>query len=446
MKASFRVALLLVAGTVALATPVALALDRWLAADGDEWAATVRIGPVERRWQVARVMRVATLPVVARALDGRSVSTPVGRWTVRRSRTGATLAECAPCVIRHRALGGEPLRLSRLALELDVARGDDYAGRFVIGREPALPVSWRVRLDRRGLVLDASAHELPIAALLAAVEPQLPELGRAHVEGTFGFTLRYGGDPSTAFAADAAARWIFEPRIDGLRVRGLGTEALATAALPARCDPSDAPLRGWLPIAVLAAEDQRFATHAGFEPVSLGAALMSNARASGTTIRGGSTLTQQLAKLVYTGDDRDPVRKLRELLYAVEMEETLGKARILQIYLAIAPWGPGVCGAERAARLYFGKPAARVDPLEAAWLAGLLRNPGTALRATVERCGIDAQRTAWVLDQMRPMALWRRNYWLARAHTLRPLPAARSRCPLRVADALPTGVKPITNK
>ncbi len=118
--------------------------------------------------------------------------------------------------------------------------------------------------------------------------------------------------------------------------------------------------------------------------------MLSNAGTAGAAIRGGSTLTQQLAKLVYTGDDRDPSRKLRELLYAVEMEETLGKARILQIYLAIAPWGPGVCGAERAAQLYLGKPASRVDPLEAAWLAGLLRNPATALRATVDHCGIDA--------------------------------------------------------
>ena len=71
--------------------------------------------------------------------------------------------------------------------------------------------------------------------------------------------------------------------------------------------------------------------------------------------RGGSTLTQQLAKLLVTGSERSAERKLRELLYAVEMEQTLGKARILQLYLDNAPWGAGhlLCGAEAAARRYF---------------------------------------------------------------------------------------------
>ncbi len=63
------------------------------------------------------------------------------------------------------------------------------------------------------------------------------------------------------------------------------------------------------------------------------------------------------------GDERSASRKLRELLYAVEMERTLGKARILQLYLALAPWGDGVCGAERAVRLHLGsarhRPSAR---------------------------------------------------------------------------------------
>jgi len=62
-------------------------------------------------------------------------------------------------------------------------------------------------------------------------------------------------------------------------------------------------------------------------------------------LHGGSSLSQQLAKLIYTGDGRDHGRKLRELLYAVELDRTLGKARVLNLYLALAPWGNGVCGA-----------------------------------------------------------------------------------------------------
>jgi membrane carboxypeptidase/penicillin-binding protein PbpC len=102
------------------------------------------------------------------------------------------------------------------------------------------------------------------------------------------------------------------------------------------------------------------------------------------------------------------------------MERTLGKARILQLYLALAPWGGDACGAEQAAHRYLGKPAAAVNPLEAAWLAGLLRNPDRDLGHLADRGAIDRERTAWVLAQMRPMAARRRAYWLARVDEYRP--------------------------
>ena len=83
-----------------------------------------------------------------------------------------------------------------------------------------------------------------------------------------------------------------------------------------------------------------------------------------------------------TGDERSAARKLRELLYAVEMERTLGKARILQLYLALAPWGEGVCGAERAVRVHLGqRDASAVGPVAAAWLASLLPQPDALLRS-----------------------------------------------------------------
>ena len=97
--------------------------------------------------------------------------------------------------------------------------------------------------------------------------------------------------------------------------------------------------------------------------------------------RGASTLSQQLAKLLYVGDERSVARKVRELLYAVELDRTLGKARVLQLYLSVAPWGDGQCGAEAAALHYFGKRAAALDAAEAVWLASLLRNPEAGARA-----------------------------------------------------------------
>jgi membrane peptidoglycan carboxypeptidase len=139
--------------------------------------------------------------------------------------------------------------------------------------------------------------------------------------------------------------------VNDFSVSGLGTERLLTAQLPPACRTGAAdatPLGGWLPRALVAAEDARFWEHPGYEIEHLLAAGAHNQR-DGSALRGASTLTQQLAKLTITGDDRSAARKLRELLYAVEMERTLGKARILQMYLALAPWGDGVCGAERAA-------------------------------------------------------------------------------------------------
>jgi hypothetical protein len=411
----------------------AFAIDRHLQAGPDEWATTVRIGALERRWQVAAAMRLATRPGIARLLGLHPVRTAaLGTWRVQARAGGGVRASCTPCVLQPRALGAAPLRLSSLWIDIEQRDGDDYAGRMWLGQgDDALPVAWRARFDARGLVIEAQATALPVATLLEAVEPRLPELARAHIEGTLSFTLRYGGDPSRG-VADVASRVSFEPRIDGFTVAGLGTEALLGAKPPERCGPALAPLRGWVPMAVLAAEDQAFFTHTGIDPRRLQVALRTNA-ATGSIV-GGSTLTQQLAKLLYTGDRREPVRKLREMLYAAEMERTLGKARILQLYLAIAPWGSGLCGAEQASRRYFGKPAARLDPLQAAWLAGLLRNPDAGLLALEANGGIDARHTRWVLSQMRPMAPWRKAYWSARADDLAP------------SAALPSAPKPSTNR
>ena len=173
---------------------------------------------------------------------------------------------------------------------------------------------------------------------------------------------------------------------------GSGTEQLLDIQLPQHCraGPRHA-ITGWLPKAVVAAEDQAFRSHAGYDPVEIAAALQSNGQAG--QFRGASTLTQQLARLLYTGAERTAQRKLHELLYAVEMEQTLGKARILQLYLALAPWGQEVCGAENAARRYLGKPASAVTPLEAAWLAGLLVNPQARLQQQSTRGAIDVKQT-----------------------------------------------------
>jgi monofunctional glycosyltransferase len=90
--------------------------------------------------------------------------------------------------------------------------------------------------------------------------------------------------------------------------------------------------------------------------------------------RGGSTITQQLAKNLYLSPSKNPVRKLREILIARRLEAELSKQRILELYLNVVEWGDGIYGAEAAARTYFGKPAASLAPSESALLAGALVN------------------------------------------------------------------------
>lgn len=97
--------------------------------------------------------------------------------------------------------------------------------------------------------------------------------------------------------------------------------------------------------------------------------------------RGGSTITMQLAKNLYLNPSKNPVRKIKEIVIAWQLEQTLSKRRIFEIYLNIVEWGRNVYGAEAAARFYFGKSAAALDPLEAATLAALLPSP----RASKER-------------------------------------------------------------
>jgi len=99
--------------------------------------------------------------------------------------------------------------------------------------------------------------------------------------------------------------------------------------------------------------------------------------------RGGSTITMQLAKNLYLNPSKNPLRKIKEIVIAWQLEQTLSKRRIFEIYLNIVEWGRNVYGAEAAARFYFGKSAAALDPLEAATLAALLPSPRTSKERNV---------------------------------------------------------------
>lgn len=126
--------------------------------------------------------------------------------------------------------------------------------------------------------------------------------------------------------------------------------------------------------AIIASEDSRFSDHQGVDWEALLKAYEKNAK-KGKIVAGGSTITQQLAKNLFLSGGRSYVRKGQELAITYMLEFWMDKRRIYEIYLNVAEWGPGIFGAEAAARHYFGVSASRLSPVQAAYLAALLPNP-----------------------------------------------------------------------
>ena len=174
------------------------------------------------------------------------------------------------------------------------------------------------------------------------------------------------------------------------------------AVLNNRCavlDGRDDKLLQWISdsqIAVIAAEDQKFAEHWGFDVAAIRAALKHNQQSR--RVRGASTLSQQTAKNLFMWSDRSFLRKGIEAWFTLLMELGWDKSRILEVYLNIVEFGPGIYGAEAAARHYFGKPAIRLTRYEASLLAAALPNPWR-YRVKPPSPYVQ-QRSAWIRRQM----------------------------------------------
>jgi monofunctional biosynthetic peptidoglycan transglycosylase len=141
--------------------------------------------------------------------------------------------------------------------------------------------------------------------------------------------------------------------------------------------------RTWVPLAsvsrhlihaVLASEDQKFFGHEGVDWKAVQESLGKDVK-QGRFARGGSTITQQLARNLYFGTRKTLLRKLRELVVTRWLEADLDKTRILALYLNVIEWGDGIYGCEAAARHWYGKPAAALSEQEAAGLAAMIPNP-----------------------------------------------------------------------
>jgi len=127
-------------------------------------------------------------------------------------------------------------------------------------------------------------------------------------------------------------------------------------------------------LAVIASEDQLYPDHNGFDWKSIKKAMAYNQRKPGR-IRGGSTISQQVAKNVFLWQGRSWVRKGLEVYFTFMIEWVWGKKRILEVYLNVIEMGDGIFGIEAASRSYFGKPASGLNPQEAALIAACLPSP-----------------------------------------------------------------------
>ena len=177
---------------------------------------------------------------------------------------------------------------------------------------------------------------------------------------------------------------------------------------------SDVPDWRWAPYpaisphlkrAVLVSEDINFFAHHGFEVTEIESALK-DAIDEHELPRGASTITQQVAKNLWLSPSRNPLRKVKEAILTWQLERSVDKKRILEIYLDVAEFGPGIYGAEAASRRYFGKAAAELDEREAAQLAACLPNPN--LWHPGGRNAVAVRRTERILARMeKAQFLWK---------------------------------------
>ncbi len=160
--------------------------------------------------------------------------------------------------------------------------------------------------------------------------------------------------------------------------------------------------------AVILSEDARFCLHYGVDLRQLRIVL--EELVEGGRVRGASTITMQVVKNTLLWPDQSYLRKAIEIPLAVVLDLLLSKDRILEIYLNVAQMGPGVFGAEAAARYHFGVPAAALDPGQAALLAATLPSPGVRdparpgprQRAQAARVERELPRSAWLFACLEP--------------------------------------------
>ena len=155
-------------------------------------------------------------------------------------------------------------------------------------------------------------------------------------------------------------------------------------------------ISNYMKLAVIAAEDQKFPTHEGFDIESIKDAI--GDKMSGDRLRGASTISQQTAKNVFLWPSRTWMRKAAEAYFTFLIEKIWGKKRILEVYLNVIETGKGVYGVGKAGEVYFGKSAGNLTKEESALIAAILPNP--VRMSAVNPSRYVRERQGWIIGQM----------------------------------------------
>jgi hypothetical protein len=359
--------------------------------EADSVSVTARIHHLTREALPEPLLRRLPAELVAGALSGEVDVAGLGRdgGTIAWNLSAHDVTLASPRLAADPVGPVNGVSRGRAILDLPGARLEVKEAELRLGGDAraaaTLSLDLRFRPERT-FDLRVSAPALDWRALSELLPPQFaPGRDAPPVTGTFGLELHAAGP------VHDAARWALDASVDlsllareresplhgafrheaqlfGGRARGVvigpqNPSFVTVAALPQH-----------VVRAITTAEDASFWVHDGFDFHELEDAIAAGAR-RGQLGRGASTISQQVAKNLWLGRERTLARKAREALLTMALEASLTKRRILEIYVNLAEWGPGIVGLGEAARHYFGKDARDLSPREAAFLASIIPNP-----------------------------------------------------------------------
>lgn len=371
----------------------------WQPYDTTAWRVKLPLGNAGIQVRVLPLLMLATSPAGRWWLDHKEFSLHQGE--IRLYDADGLRVHCQHCWLVAKSVSEKPLMLDTVELwiKLDGQQLNGYL--LAVSAQKRFKIAFDGKVTMRALKLDWTLPVTPLTHLLAPLRAHSAAIAQAEVSGMLmaNGTLRW---PKQS--------WSAQPQLDQLQVSGLDLSKITATSVQYDCPLldeqkhpekmhwlSDDKMGRWLPMAAIIAEDAEFRHHPGYVLNQLQQLL---GKESTDKAVGGSTITQQVVKYMFTNGERTWKRKIEELLYAVQLEHTLTKTQILNVYLNTVDWGPGLCGAYAATHYYFGLPPAQINPIQAAWLAGIIKNPHRAWKRQFMARQPDLQRAESILHYM----------------------------------------------